>query len=124
MRTSRFRVRNWLVVVVILAIATAVELTFSFLTRGDQIAAEAAANLQVGMTENELCELLKPVRPSVPKMKTRDGAVVYLFYAVDEFVAVVMDKDGDGARVAKVEHMPDDGPTWDRFRRRWEHRFW
>jgi hypothetical protein len=73
------------------------------------------------MTDAEVRQLLQPVRHAT--VPTKKGNSAYTFYGFGEFVTVAMAKMGEECRVSKVDHEPDGGPIWDRFRRDWERRF-
>jgi multidrug efflux pump subunit AcrB len=95
-------------------------LHFGFVHRRDSAVAQAIGQLRPGMTEAQVQQVLQPVRHA--KLAATKGKSAYAFYGFDEFVTVVMEKDGQDARVARVVHEPDEGPLWDRFRRGWERR--
>lgn len=89
------------------------------LQREDSAVTEAIDKLQIGMTDVEAWEVLKPVHHM--KQPPKDGSG-YIFYGTDGFVTVVMGKDGESWRVVNVIRQPDGGPWWERVRRKWEHR--
>jgi hypothetical protein len=85
----------------------------------DSEIAEAINRLQPGMTDAEVDQVLEPLRHV---KVTKQGVGDFTFYGNDEFVTVVMEKDREHSRLAKVVHQPDLGPWWERFRRKWEWR--
>jgi hypothetical protein len=109
---------GWLAAVVVLLLVFGL---LAFLLRGDARLRQAVALLGPGMTQQEVEEVLRPV--DHVRIPASGGEVRYLLYGVDEFVTVILEQDGETARVSRVEHMPDAGPWWERLRRRWEHRF-
>jgi hypothetical protein len=78
------------------------------------------AQLEPGVADADVQRLLEPVRYYKAKITPANEA--YVFYGIDGFVYVVMEKTGDEMRVARVDHNPDTGPLWDRLRRSWERR--
>jgi hypothetical protein len=86
----------------------------------DDRVARIVDQLQPGMADGAVQQLLTPVR--YYKGKSPAGNDAYVFYGIDEFVTVVMEKDGNEERIARVDHDPDRGPYWDRMRRSWERR--
>jgi hypothetical protein len=115
---SIWRLRWWLVGGVAAVVLAAFVL--GFLYDRDTAVAQALGQLQPGMTEAEVQKLLQSIRHA--KLATKQGESAYVFYGFDEFVTVVMEKNGEQTCVAKVEHEPDDGPFLDRLRRQWERR--
>jgi hypothetical protein len=107
--------------VAVLILFLLVFLLFSFLRRGDQRVERATAQIEPGMTQEEVEKILRPA----DFVQTPAGAdeLRLQYYGIDEFVTVILDKKDDRARVSRVEHLPDQGPWWDRYRRRWHHRF-
>jgi len=89
------------------------------LQRKDSAVSDAIGKLQIGMSDVEAWEVLKPVHHL--KQPPKDGSG-YIFYGTDGFVTVVMGKDGESWRVVNVIHQPDGGPWWERLRRKWESR--
>jgi hypothetical protein len=113
--------RRWRwVVVVLLLIVAAIVCTAYLLHRKESAAAKAITELQPGMTDDEVQEVLKPVRHL--RMPTKQGSYEYTFYGEDGFVTVVMENDGASAHLTRVLHQPDLGPWWERLRRKWEWR--
>lgn len=88
--------------------------------RKDSEIARAIDRLQPGMIAAEVNQILTPVCRL--KISTKPDAADYTLYGNDEFLTVVMEKDGQDSRLAKVVHQPDLGPWWERFRRKWESR--
>jgi hypothetical protein len=119
MSTSSNRPLRWGVIAGVAALALLAVIIF-LLQRKDSAVAEALDQLQLGMTDAEVEQVLKPVNHF--KMPTKQGTSDYTFYGLDGFVTVVMEKDGESSRVSKVVRRPDLGPPWERFRRKWESR--
>jgi hypothetical protein len=117
MSTSPETSRRW-VWVAITVVALLLFLLIAFLRRGDERIQQAVAQLRPGMTVEEMRQVLRPT--SAVKMAS-GSEVSFVFYGVDEFVWVYL--DGEGARVTRIEHQPDLGPWYERYRRRWDHRF-
>lgn len=112
----------------LLLLATLFVLAAAFLgmlaQKRDALVARAVRDLRPGMTQPEVRALLRPLRAD--RMITPPagaGAGEYLFRGIDEFVVVVMDGAGEGARVVGVQRLTDTGPFWERLRRNWEARF-
>jgi hypothetical protein len=80
---------------------------------------QVVSRLAPGMTRLELEEVLRPVHEDRP-VTAKSGQVEFLFYAVDEFVKVTLDKPDAAGRVINIEHIPDSDFTWDHCRRRLE----
>jgi len=118
MSTSSNRPLRWGVIAAIAALALIAVIIF-LLHRKDSSVAEAIDKLQLGMTDVEVWEVLKPVHHL--KQPPKDGSG-YMFYGTDGFVTVVMGNDGETWRVVNVIHQPDGGPWWERLRRKWESR--
>jgi hypothetical protein len=91
------------------------------LRQGDSRIEQAVSNLQVGMTDGEVQQTLKPITTTA-RIINNDGEVEYLFYGVDEFITVVLQPDGTTKRVVNVVHVPDQGSPPERYRRRLEDR--
>src|SRR5262249_1903107 len=119
MSTSSDRRLRWGVLAGVVAMSLFTVL-FVVLLRRDWAIGQAVDRLQPGMTEAEVQQVLKGVRHA--KLATPEGDPAYLFYGTDEFVTVVLHDEDGTPRVVRVEHAPDDGPGWDRMRRRWENR--
>jgi hypothetical protein len=119
MSTSSNRPLRWGVIGGVAALALIAVIIF-LLHQKDSAVAVALDQLQPGMTDVEVEQVLKPV--SHFKVATKQGTSDYTFYGLDGFVTVVMEKDGESSRVSKVIRQPDLGPWWERFRRKWESR--
>ena len=74
------------------------------------------------MTHAEVQGALKPVLGHMTAIPEKQGAA-YILRVTDEFIIVVMEGKHGEERVAKVNHLPDTGPLWERWRRNWEGRF-
>jgi hypothetical protein len=120
MSESSDRRLRWVVMAAVAAVAL-VAFLFSFVHHRDSVVAQAVDQLQPGMTDTEVQQALQPVRHA--KLSTNQGQDTYVFYGFDEFVTVVMEKNGEDSRVARVVHESDEGPLWDRCRRDLERRF-
>ena len=75
-----------------------------------------------GMTHAEVQGALKPVLGHMTVIPEKQGAA-YILRVTDEFIIVVMEGKHGEERVAKVNHLADTGPLWERWRRNWEGRF-
>jgi hypothetical protein len=104
----------------IFAVLALIACVIFLLQRKDSEVAEAIDKLQPGMTAAEVQEILKPVHHF--EMPRKQGTSESTFYALDGFLTIVMEKDGDNARLTRVVHQPDGGPWWERLRRKWESR--
>jgi hypothetical protein len=112
------RPRRWIPATLVLVILV-LFLLVSFLLRGDERVRQATARLESGMTLAEMRAALAGV--DFVQMPAKGGEDQFWFYGIDELVMVSVNRE-DGT-VTKVEHEPDDGPWWERYRRRWHHRF-
>jgi len=84
---------------------------------------QAVRQLRPGMSQAEVRALLKPLRADMMKKEQNQKEGYYFLRGTDEFIIVVMEKDGEDFRVREVKHLPDLGPWWERLRRNWEGRF-
>jgi hypothetical protein len=118
---SRLRSWRWrigiLVAITISAYAVAM---FVLIESSDAYAKRIVEQLQPGVADAQVQQILAGIRHYKGKVSPGDDA--YVFYGVDEFVYVVMEKSGGEARIARVDRQPDGGPIWDRIRRSWERR--
>jgi hypothetical protein len=120
MNTSAEKPRRWVLVAVGIAVLLLL-LLVGFLWRGDDAARQAVAQVHPGMTVEEVRQILRPVCGVVRSMPLGGGEEGFMFYSVDELVLVYLDRER--TTVTRIEHEPDDGPLWERLRRRWENRF-
>jgi hypothetical protein len=118
MNPSSGRARRWLW---ISGVLTLILVVLVCILRDDQVMSHAVEQLRIGMTIPEVQEVLRPIHEGRFPIRSMSGESEILFYGVDEFVTVVFDKE-DG-RVTRIEHLPDDGFSWDHLRRRCEHSF-
>src|SRR6516225_6572516 len=91
--------KRWGLLAVIAALVVIVSL-FGVMHQRDSAVARAVSQLQPGMTDAEVQQILEPVRNA--RLASRKGADAYVFYGIDEFVTVVMERDGEASRVARV----------------------
>jgi hypothetical protein len=106
----------WIPVALVLLLVLA---SAHFLRRDAEQVRLAVKRLGPGMTRPEVDDILRSIHEDVP-MQSSTGQVEFLFYSVDEFVKIAMDKPGADGRVIHIEHMPDTDFTWDHLRRRCE----
>jgi hypothetical protein len=120
MNSSAEKPRRWVWMAAGIAVLLLLLLA-GILRRGDDAIRYAVAQLQPGMTVEEVRQVLRPVFGVVSTIQLRRGEEGFVFYSVDEWVLVYLDHER--AAVTRIEHEPDLGPWWQRLRRRWHHRF-
>jgi hypothetical protein len=118
---SRLRSWRWRIgILAAVAIACYAVVMFIHVESSDAYAKRIVEQLQPGVADAEVQQLLAGIRHY--KGRTTSGDDAYVFYGVDEFVYVIMQKSAGDARIARVDHQQDGGPIWDRLRRSWERR--
>jgi serine/threonine protein kinase len=90
------------------------------LRQRDTTVLKAIDSIQVGMSEADVQALLDPAHPR--KIATPQKGMLYEVYGDDEWVTIVLEQNGDELRVANIKREKDEGPTWERLRRKWEDR--
>jgi hypothetical protein len=90
----------------------------------DAMITQAVSRLRPGMTYAEVQAALKPVLDDhTAAIWDKQGAAYMYLRVTDESIIVVMERKQGEERVAKVDYLPDKGPSWERWRRNWEARF-
>ena len=104
--------RRWVIrVAVLVLVLSLLAVLVGYVHRSDLVVEQATEQLYAGMTRLEAREILKGV-PHVDAVHKGDGEL--FFYGKDEFVFLKIELN----RVTRIEHQPDDGPAWDRMRRK------
>jgi hypothetical protein len=81
---------------------------------------KAVDRIRPGMSEAEL----RAIQPSdIDIAVGNDKGRTYIYFGIGESATIVLQDAGDGYRVTKVNYDVDDGPFWERFRRRSEQLF-
>jgi hypothetical protein len=108
------RRRRWVLGIGVLALVLSLVVAMlGVVHRSDLAAEQTAQQLQPGMTRFEARQILKDL-PYVDAVRKGDGEL--FFYGNGEWVFLTIQQN----RVTRVEHQPDDGPAWDRMRRKWD----
>jgi hypothetical protein len=106
-RNRRWVIRVGIVVVVLSLLAS----LFVSVRRSDLAAEQASRQMHAGMTRLEARQVLEDI-PHVDAVHKGNGRL--FFYGDGEFVVLTIEQN----MVTEVEHRRDEGPLWERLRRK------